>query len=135
MEAKGVIRMPLQWTKARRFFYWRLRRKLNEEYILKRMAAASSKDQVNRAADLEKLKHWSGVANFDRDDMSVAMWYEENRKDVHTRCEALRTDGVAYDVAALLRSNKDGGLKGVAQVLSMLPVEEKENVLRLLSKA
>lgn len=135
MEAKGTIRQPLKWTGARRFFYWRLRRKLNEEYILKRMAAATGKEMSNRATDMERLKSWSGVANFDSDDMSVAMWYEENRKDVHTRVEALKSEGVAFDVAALLRSNKEGGLKGVAQVLSMLPMEEKEAVLKALGKA
>lgn len=108
---------------------------MNEEYILRRMAAASSKDLVNRDRNLETLKAWSGVAKFDTDDMSVAMWYEENRKEVHAKVEALKADAVAYDVAALLRSNKDGGLKGVSLMLNMLPVEEKEQMLKMLSKA
>ena len=135
MEAKGAIRRPLQWVNSRRYFYWRLRRRLNEEYILKRMASASSKEVANRATDLERLKAWSGITDFDKDDMAVALWYEENRKDVHSRVEGLKADGVAYDVAALIRGNKDGGLKGVSQVLSMLPVEEKETVLKSLSKS
>ena len=41
MQAKGAIRHPLQWKNARRFFYWRLRRRLNEESILKKLAAVS----------------------------------------------------------------------------------------------
>ena len=135
MEAKGVIRQALQWHKSRRFFYWRLRRKLNEEYILKRMQTASSKELHNRASDLATLHAWSGIQNFEKDDMSVASWYEENRKDIHAKVEALKTDAVAYDVAALLRGNKEGGLKGVQQVLSMLPVEERENMIKMLSKA
>lgn len=135
MMAKNTIRMPLQWKNARRFFYWRLRRRLNEEYILKRMAQSTSKELQSRAASLTTLEHWSGIPNFATDDMSVAVWYEENRKDVHAKIEALKTETVAYDVAALLRGNKDGGLKGVAQVLSMLPVEEKEEVLKWLAKA
>jgi len=132
MLAKGAIRQPLTWRTARRFFYWRLRRRLNEEYILKRMAAASTKLPLSRQAHLETLKAWSGLANFEKDDRAVAMWYEENRKEVHAKVEKLKQDGVAYDVAALLRSNKEGGLKGVAQVLSMLPVAEKESVLQYL---
>jgi len=134
MKAKDVIRMPLQWTNARRFFYWRLRRRLNEEYVLKRMAASQSKELVSRAANLRTLEAWSGVPKFDTDDMSVAMWYEENRKTISDKIEALKADTVAYDVAALMRGNKTGGLKGVAQVLSMLPVDEKEEVLRWLAK-
>ncbi|KAL1303686.1 hypothetical protein AAFC00_007039 [Neodothiora populina] len=135
MQAKDTIRMPLQWQNARRFFYWRLRRRLNEEYVLKRMAQASSKDLQSRTTSLKTLEAWSGVPKFSTDDMSVAVWYEENRKDIHSKIEAIKSDSIAYDVAALMRSNKDGGLKGVAQVLSMLPVEEKEEVLKWLAKA
>ena len=134
MKAKDVIRMPLQWTNARRFFYWRLRRRLNEEYVLKRMAAAQSKELVSRASNLRTLEAWSGVPSFDTDDMSVAVWYEENRKVVGEKIDALKSEAVAWDVASLLRSNKNGGLKGVAQVLSMLPVDEKEEVLKWLGK-
>jgi len=132
MKAKDVIRSPLQWSSARRFFYWRLRRRLNEEYVLKRMAGAQSKDLVNRSDNLKTLAAWSAVQKFDTDDMSVAMWYEEHRKTIYEKIENLRSEGVAYDVAALLRSHKSGGLKGVAQVLGMLPVEEKEEVLKWL---
>lgn len=135
MEAKGVIRKALQWQNARRFFYWRLRRRLNEDYILKRMAAVGPKELINRESNIQTLKAWSGIPDFANDDMSVATWYEENRKDIHSRIEQLKTDAIAYEVAAMMRSNKDGGLKGVAQVLSMLPLEEKENVLEMLRKA
>jgi acetyl-CoA carboxylase/biotin carboxylase 1 len=134
MKAKGVIRLPLEWAQARRFFYWRLRRRLNEEYVLKRMATAQSKELVSRGTNLMTLEAWSGVPKFATDDMSVAMWYEENRKTIHDKIEGLKTEAVAFDVASLLRSNKSGGLKGVAQVLSMLPVEEKEEVLKWLQK-
>lgn len=136
MMAKGAIRMPLKWTNARRFFYWRLRRRLNEEYILKKMSAAEAKEAgSSRDGKLGLLKAWSGVEKFETDDMSVAVWYEENRKETAARIESLRREGVAADVAALLRRDKEGGLKGVAQVLSMLPVAEREEVIRLLQRA
>ncbi|KAJ9625548.1 acetyl-coenzyme-A carboxylase [Taxawa tesnikishii (nom. ined.)] len=135
MQAKDTIRMPLQWQQARRFFYWRLRRRLNEEYVLKRMAASSSKELVSRSNNLKTLEAWSNIPKFATDDKAVAMWYEENRKDVHGKIEAMKTDSIAYDVAALMRSSKEGGLKGVAQVMSMLPIEEKQEVLKYLSKA
>ena len=135
MKAKDTIRMGLSWAQARRFFYWRLRRRLNEEHVLKRMAASSPKDLVNRQSNLRTLEAWSGLPKFATDDMNVATWYEENRKMIHDKIEKMKTEAIAYDVAALLRSNKEGGLAGVAQVLSMLPVAEKEEVLRRLSKA
>ncbi|KAF2482716.1 acetyl-CoA carboxylase acc1 [Neohortaea acidophila] len=135
MKAKDVIRFPLVWSQARRFFYWRLRRRLNEEYVLRRMASAQSKDlPSSRTTNLKTLSAWSAIPKFDTDDMSVALWYEEQRKMITDKIEGVKTDAIAFDVAALLRSNKNGGLKGVAQVLSMLPVEEKEEVLAWLKK-
>ena len=137
MEAKGIIRVPLQWKNARRFFYWRLRRRLNEETIVKKIAATSLRGAApSRARSLETLQSWTGMDNqtFEKDDRSVAMWYEENRKEVHAKVDKLKNEGLAFDVASLLRGNKDGGLKGVKQVLSMLPVEEREAVIKYLAE-
>jgi acetyl-CoA carboxylase / biotin carboxylase 1 len=133
MKAKHVIRESLRWREARRFFYWRVRRRLNEEYIVKRISAASKEQFANRERHLKTLAAWTGISDFEHADREVAMWYEDNRKTVHEKVEALKSDGVAFDVAALLRANGKGGLKGVQQVLSMLPVEEREEALRFLS--
>ena len=133
MQAKDTIRHALVWKNARRFFYWRLRRRLNEESILKKMSSVSMRGPTARAQNLRLLQAWTGVENFGHDDRGVACWYEENKKIVHTKVEGLRSEGIASDVASLLRSNKDGGLAGVKQVLSMLPVEEREAVLKQLS--
>ena len=136
MEAKGTIRHPLQWKNARRFFYWRLRRRLNEESILKKMVTYSTRGLApTREQNLVTLQAWTGIHEFEKDDRSVAMWYEENRKAVHAKMESLKSEGVASDVAALLRGNKEGGLKGIRQVLSMLPMDEKEGVLKYLATA
>jgi acetyl-CoA carboxylase/biotin carboxylase 1 len=145
MEAKGVIRSSLRWQNARRFFYWRLRRRLNEEYILKKLATAAAPsssehssaklDATARAKGLDMLKAWSAIPKFDQDDMSVAVWYEENRKNVHDRVELLKKDGIALEVAQLMRKDREGGLKGVMALLSTLPTGEKEEVLKMLSKA
>ena len=133
MKAKNVIRESLKWREARRFFYWRVRRRVNEEYILKRMSTASKNPLSSRTRNLETLSAWTGIPSFATADRDVAMWYEENRKTVHEKVEALKTEGVTFDVASLLRGNSKGGLRGVQQVLSMLPAEEREEALKFLS--
>lgn len=148
MQAKNTIRQPLRWQNARRFFYWRLRRRLSEELIVRRMMAAASAPaprngsaqaatESPRAAHLHTLHAWTGMLDeeLEHDDRKVAMWYEENKKLVQGKVESLRTEGVASEVAQLLIGNKEGGLRGVQQVLSMLPVEERENVLKYLGSA
>jgi len=135
MQAKNTIRKALRWQNARRFFYWRLRRRLSEELIVKRMTSiTASSGESSRASHLRTLHAWTGLLDeeLENDDFKVATWYEENKKLVQTKVELLRTDGVASEVAQLLIGNKEGGLRGVQQVLSMLPVEERENVLKYL---
>lgn len=133
MEAKNTIRHPIQWKNARRFFYWRVRRRLNEEKILKAMSGATMKAANTRANNLLTLRAWTNIADFEKDDMSVATWCEENRQTVKQKVEAIKSEGVAMDMAGLLRGDKQAGLKGFKTALSMMPVEEREETLKFLS--
>ncbi|KAK3934455.1 acetyl-CoA carboxylase [Diplogelasinospora grovesii] len=150
MKAKGVIREVLEWRNARRFFYWRVRRRLNEEYILRRMAASTtpagihskavtaSTSPQNRVRHLQLLDAWSGIPNFDKADREVAVWYEENRKMVHDKIEALKSEAIAAEMRDLIRvgaSQGDGSAwKGVRDVLRVMPVEEREKVVKFLTE-
>jgi acetyl-CoA carboxylase/biotin carboxylase 1 len=137
MKAKSATRDSLKWRESRRFFYWRVRRRLNEEYILKRMQACSKDPLASRARHLETLCAWTGITGFGTADPAVAVWYEETRKAVHDKVEAMRSEGegVAWEIAALLRVDRGVGLGGVKQMLGMVPVEEREETLRFLSEA
>lgn len=150
MKAKGAIRDVLEWRNARRFFYWRVRRRLNEEYILRRMATVTATSATAtsaapsaqaRARHLQHLAAWCGIENFDKNDREVAIWYEENRKMVHDKLEVLKAEAVATQVRDLVRTSsvaaKDAtssaAWKGVRDLLSVMPVEEKEKVLKFLT--
>lgn len=142
MQAKGVIRQGLRWQNARRFFYWRLRRRLNEEYILKKFAAAAAPTHdspmatpLTRSRGLDMLKHLSNIPNWENEDQKAAEWYEQNRPLVSEKIEQLKTDGIALEIAQLMRRDREGGLKGVMSLLSTLPTSEKEEVLKMLSRA
>lgn len=143
MEAKHTIRMPLQWKNARRFFYWRLRRRLSEEVLIKRLvtAAGSEKSNVTSVENKEKhlamLKTWSGLLDkeFDRDDRKVAEWYEGHRKEVYTKIDEFKAESISRKVAELMMGNKEGGLKGVREVLSLVPTGEREALVRYLTGA
>ena len=144
MQAKETIRMPLRWREARRFFYWRLRRRLNEESVLRKMRApvsvpsaaakgAAASEPMSRARCLTTLRAWTGLADFDTADRAVAAWYEEHRRDVAQKIDALRAEQVTTDLAGVLGgTDRDAALRGVRQWLSMKPVEEREKVLKFL---
>lgn len=143
MKAKGVIRDQLEWTNARRFFYWRLRRRLSEEYTLRHMAnsalnnsasatANASKATETRARNLAKLKSWSGIVGWEQKDREVAEWYESQRKAIGEKVEALKAETLATELADVVRKNKEAGFKGVREVLRVMPVEEREALLKFL---
>jgi len=133
MQAKNTIRHPLVWKNARRFFYWRLRRRLNEESLIKKMANTSTKDlRDSRANSLRSLKAWTGIQDFEHDDRAVATWYEENRKSVTAKLDGLNSEGVSFDIAALLSANKEGGMKGLKHFLDTMPVQEREEAFKYL---
>ena len=150
MKAKGVIRDSLEWTNARRFFYWRVRRRLNEEYILRRMATvtagasaagpagASKSVQAAHARDrhMQLLAAWSGIPEFQKADREVAVWYEENKSTISTKMDALRADAVTAEMRELIRSNKtdNSAWKGVREMLRVMPLQEREQILKFLSE-
>ena len=132
MKAKGTIRHSLLWKNARRFFYWRLRRRLNEESLIKKMGSASTNEPMSRSTSLQKLQAWTGVQDFEHNDREVATWYEENKQSVQTRLDGLKSQGVAFDITSLLNANKEGGMKGLKQYLEAMPVEEREAAFKYL---
>lgn len=135
MKAKGTIREVIEWKNARRFFYWRVRRRLNEEYILKRISAAagsSTSDIESRRNNLRSLAAWTGVPDFDRNDKDVVTWYEENAATVAEKVEHIKAQAVSTNMAGLLSSDKTSALKGLKDLLHNLPISEREDILKYL---
>ncbi|KAH7038334.1 acetyl-CoA carboxylase [Microdochium trichocladiopsis] len=136
MKAKGTIREIIEWKNARRFFYWRLRRRLNEEYILKKMAAAVNSTPKSSAEDradhLRHLAAWTGISDFATNDKAVVSWYEENAKLIAGKVESVKANSVANQMATLMRGDKSSALKGLKEMLHMMPVGEREEILKFL---
>ena len=135
MLAKGTIRQALQWEHARRFFYWRLRRRLAEEALLKRMQAADKSS--TRKENLERLKSLiiadpEATDVFEGNDRLVATWYEENRKEVMSKIEVLKMESVGIEVERLIRENGKAALRGVAQALQGLGEKERADLVKIL---
>ena len=57
MLAKGVVRAALKWEGARRFFYWRLRRRLAEDRLLD--ALDEAEPSKSRKTHREQIQAWS----------------------------------------------------------------------------
>ncbi|KAH8898355.1 acetyl-CoA carboxylase [Thozetella sp. PMI_491] len=153
MKAKGVIRDILEWQNARRFFYWRARRRLNEEYLLRRMAnsvapaglqGAQTTLKTNavstetRARHLQMLQAWTGVEKFAVNDREVSDWYEQNRGALSKKIEALKAEAIGDEMREIFSAaeGKAAGAawKGVRDLIRVMPVEEREKLLQYLKE-
>ncbi|CAI5755652.1 unnamed protein product [Candida verbasci] len=130
MLAKGVIRQEVKWSNARRFFFWRLRRRLNEEYVLKLIT-----DQIgSNATKLEKvarLKSWMPTVDYE-DDQAVSTWIEEHHSKLQKRIEELKIECSRRNIAKLLAENPTNGIEAMKDFFGNLSIEEKEKVLNSL---
>lgn len=135
MQAKGTIRKALQWVNARRFLYWRLRRRLNEEAVLKKLAIATNK-KASRGEMLARLRGWfmedaeSDVYN--NEDRIVAQWFEENRKDIYAKVDEVKKEAAAAEMRDLILTNKEGALAGIVLALQSVPEDKRARMLELL---
>jgi acetyl-CoA carboxylase carboxyltransferase component len=59
---KNVIKNIIEWRTSRKFFYWRLRRLLVQDHIVKEIIS-SSKNELNFEDALDLLKKWFEEAN------------------------------------------------------------------------
>ncbi len=66
----------------------------------------------------------------------MANWYEEDNATISAKLEALRADAVAAEMRELVRGNKsdNAAWKGVRDMLRVMPVEEKEKMMKFLSE-
>jgi acetyl-CoA carboxylase/biotin carboxylase 1 len=135
MKAKGTIRQALQWRNARRFFYWRLRRRLNEHYIIHKMEGKSHAEKSS------KLFKWyleaGGASDWENDDREIAQWLERDSKTILTRMESDNQAATAGDlferVAKGMKHNRPAILEHMTKALEGLSEEEKKALVAKLS--
>ena len=131
MLAKGVIKKELEWVEARRYFFWRVRRRLNEEYLIKKMS-----EQLPHSTRLEKTARlnsfYPSTIEVDND-QDVALWIEQNHKTLDSQLKKLKGDSVKQTLAKLFKSDIKNTTQGLAEIMSLLPADEKEKILKLLN--
>jgi acetyl-CoA carboxylase/biotin carboxylase 1 len=133
MKAKGVIRKDLEWRESRRFFYWRLRRRLNEQTMVRTIRNINSTVPVTQANAIQRLKEWyfeHGKTDWEEDDRDVATWLERDGKAINAKIDGLKSESMTTELLALAKANKSALLDGMAKVFETLSAEEKDMVLK-----
>jgi len=96
MKEKGVIREVVEWKEARRFFYWRLRRKLIETQLGKQVVEAAGEGKLGHSQREVMIKRWFTEDNNNNshlweDDRQVVEWLE---RQVDTNGKSTSQDSI-----------------------------------------
>ncbi|CAK7905934.1 acetyl-CoA carboxylase [[Candida] anglica] len=129
MLAKGVIRKELKWQDARRFFFWRLRRRLNEEYLL-----ALIGEQLPTASKLEKIarvKSWMPTVDYE-DDRGVSNWIEENHTKLRGFIDEVKQEASRRKLDHLLKENPSNAINAIKEFMSTLSDSQKAKLTKAL---
>ncbi|KAI5477007.1 hypothetical protein MNV49_006965 [Pseudohyphozyma bogoriensis] len=133
MKAKGTIRDSLEWTESRRYFYWRLRRRLQEEDALKKLKAANP--TLTREAGLKIIEESIESSALDlSSDRSVTEALEKGKAAITTRVKAERATSISDSIAAMSAEDSSAVLEGLKSAYGQrLSAEDLAQLVKLLS--
>ncbi|CCF60308.1 hypothetical protein KAFR_0J02440 [Kazachstania africana CBS 2517] len=130
MAKKGVISKELQWAESRKYFFWRLRRKLDEEYLIRRLDSVLPTS--SRLEKIARLRSWLPAHIENDNDQHVSKWIEENFQTIDDKLKSLKLESFAQGLAKSIRNDHDNAINGLSEVLKMLSAEDKKKILESL---
>ncbi|XP_072165037.1 acetyl-CoA carboxylase-like [Diadema setosum] len=145
MMEKGVISEILQWKKSRQFFYWRLRRLLLEDAVIKRISASNEK--LSHGEICSMLRRWfvedQGTVNsyLWEDNKAVTSWLvEQEKKEAETQTsflaeniKAVKRDSIIQVVRSLVSKHPEVALDSIIHISQQLTPSQRTEASRILS--
>jgi acetyl-CoA carboxylase/biotin carboxylase 1 len=150
MEAVGVIRQQVDWKTSRSYFYWRLRRKLAEFDLRKKIIEASTVGRgVASPTPLEAtdmIKQWFVQSNgMDstkwEDDKVMLTWMANNHALLESKVIDFTQECVSQEVMKVMTAGGNtakigtrGIVEGISRAMTTMTEEEKEAFKAMLGQ-
>jgi len=147
MKAVGVIERAIVWKEARSYFYWRLRRKLAEFDLRKKILETF---QVGRGAAISPMeaskliKSWfletpGATEALWGDDKAVLSWMAQQNEQLETKMLKLSKENVLQEVFEVMTAGGNtakiataGIVEGISQALLTLSTDDQAYVKDLI---
>ncbi|KND02645.1 uncharacterized protein SPPG_01732 [Spizellomyces punctatus DAOM BR117] len=157
MLAKEVVERVVSWRESRRFFYWRLLRRISEESVLSQLLAADP--SLSRSEGKQHLESWFtedlnkvraalddevydedvarhggmlhpvGSKEYRHNDLEVVRWLSMKREGVDERIERARIAGHVKMVEKVAAEDVDAAVKGLLRIVDGLDPKIRKRVL------
>ena len=148
MQAVGVIERAVEWKHARSYFYWRLRRKLAEYDLRKKIIETA---QVGRGMEAltpvkasELIKSWfletkGATEALWNDDKAVLSWMAQQHDDLEMKIVSLTRENVVQEVYQVMTAGgqtavvgTSGIVEGISRAMATMSAEEQSNLKEML---
>jgi len=148
MKAVGVIEKEVEWSESRPFFFWRLRRKLAEFDLRKKIVESSNVGKLIKpltaieASDL--IRKWAletpgRTDEMWSDDKRVLSWMAESHHELERKVISISHQYIVEEVCQALTSEGTSGsirmvgiVEGISRAMQYLPPSRQEELRKML---
>lgn len=157
MKSKGVISRIIPWKNARHLFYWRLRRRLDENRLFKQLTSDCPHSQLSRQDAKRLLKQWiasdskkpllvskkqmsTRLEELYHNDRAISEWISKNQDKLDEHVRALRTEQLRDQAVRLCAENDGNGVQNILDGMSTFirtqqdPAKKSEMITLLREK-
>lgn len=148
MKAVGVIEHAVEWRDARSYFYWRLRRKLAEfdlrKKIVETFQVGRGDTTVSPLEASKLIKGWfletpGATEALWSDDKAVLSWMAQQNENLEMKILKLNKENVVQEVFDVMTAGGNtskigtaGIIEGISQALLTLSPEEQANIKEMI---
>ncbi|KAJ3333308.1 acetyl-coenzyme-A carboxylase [Blyttiomyces sp. JEL0837] len=148
MLAKGAIEHVVPWREARKFFYWRLLRRISEDSIIREIQTADK--NVTRTEAISMLAGWfvedirtggRRMMDFDDDveldyrgdDMEVVRWMTTRRALITERISKMKAQRAKEALTELMKSEPQAALESFISVAKSMDAGKRRALMEALA--
>ncbi|XP_062514869.1 acetyl-CoA carboxylase-like [Corticium candelabrum] len=143
MQDKGVILDILDWRNSRGYLYWRLKRRLLEQEVVKKVIDANS--TLSHGQTMSMLKRWfieqhGVVKNYLWDDnKTVVGWLSQQLSDnaatsvIEQNTKFVKRDHVLKQIKSLVQANPEVAMDSIIHITHHMSPNQRMELARVLS--
>eukprot|EP01135_Chromosphaera_perkinsii_P003334 Nk52_evm34s240 gene=Nk52_evmTU34s240 len=138
MKEKSVIVDAIRWKGCREYLYWRLKRRLGEVELVKKMRKADAAITDDQCQAM--IRRWfiesvgtCGVNSW-YDNRQVLNWMDEHKQNIKEKIVAIQSSKVLQDITKLSKQDPEVAMDAVSHLVQCLSESHKQQLVDALSK-
>lgn len=124
MLAKKVVQGMIPWTGARRFFYWRILRRVHELSLIRKLQTDTSKSYDEA---IGVIRSWFGEQYPNGSDKQFVEWFDQSQPAIVNRISHLKQLSIRDQISSLAIQCPSAFMEAVGSALGSFSSEERQH--------